>query len=101
MHSTAFHQVATDLTQNFHQTRDNAIATMKALTIHQEERQEETTSPSVPPTMNATTHTNTQLITAIQQLQQQLQSMSTNVANGSCIITEVLEIFWFNACYCC
>jgi len=52
--------------------RDDTIAAMKALTIHQEEHQEETTLPSEPPTMNAKTHKNTQL-TAIQQLQQQLQ----------------------------
>jgi len=86
MRSTAFHQahqVAADLTQNFHQMRDDVIGTMNTLTIHQEDHQEETTSPSATPTINATTHTDTQLITAIQQLQQHLQSMSTNVSNGS------------------
>ena len=85
MRSTAFHQahqVAADLTKNFHQMRDDVIAAMNSLTIHQADPQENT-SPSATSTINAATSTNTQLMTAIQKLHQQLQSMSTTLTNGS------------------
>ena len=84
MRNTAFHQahqVASDLTDNFNQMRDEIVQSMNALAIQQREidrAAEEAPAPAPAPSMNSTNDSNAQLLRVIQQMQEQLMNLSSN-----------------------
>ena len=93
MRNTAFHQahqVASDLTDNFNQMRDDIVQSMHALTLHHRDIErslehepppDATPAPTPAPSMNSTNDTNAQLLRVLQQMQEQLTTLS-NPNNG-------------------
>jgi len=90
MRNIAFHQahqVASDLTDNFNQMRDEIVQSMNAQAIQQREidraaeeapAPEDTPAPAPAPSMNSTNDSNAQLLRVIQQMQEQLTNLSSN-----------------------
>ena len=82
MRNTAFHQahqVATELSSDFNQMRNEIVAAMNSISMMKEpaDTPEDTLPSPTAPAMNATT-TDPQLLKAIQMLQEQIKVLSSN-----------------------